>query len=616
MNHSQSFSLLPSFFLFTAAAGSLIVLTSCAHSDTKAAAAPANAALAVRLVKSGGGFHLERGGKPYFIKGAGGDASPQLLKASGGNSIRTWGSDGLGPVLTQAQSLGMTVTAGIWLGHKDQGFDYHNPAQVAAQYKAAQEAILKYRDSPSLLIWAIGNEMENGSEDDPAMWKAIEDIAAIAKKLDPNHPTMTVFAEVGGNKVAQLNKYCPDIDILGINSYAGASSVADRYKTAGGVKPFVITEFGPPGTWELPKNSWGAAPEPTSTEKAKFYRDAYEKSVLGQPLSLGSYTFLWGHKQEATATWFGMLLPDGSKLAPVDALTQLWSGKAPAALCPAIDKIALDGPDKVPAGSQITATLAASSPQKYPLTVKWVLQGDPDAHLTGGAPEGVPDVYPDAIQTSDTQRAVVKVPATGGPYRLFAYVSDGHKAGAVANIPIYATGGAAPSSAGTKAALPLVIYDEATGDTPFTPSGYMGNTGAIQMDPAFAEAPHAGKTSLKAQYTAGDNWAGVVWQSPANDWGDRPGGWNLTGAKQLTFWARGDQGGEVVSFSYGLLGKDKKYSDSGSGKLGNVALTKEWKQYMIDLSGQDLTRIKTGFAWVVAGQGHPVTFYLDDIAYR
>ena len=80
--------------------------------------------------------------------------------------------------------------------------------------------------------------------------------------------------------------------------------------------------------------------------------------------------------------------------------------------------------------------------------------------------------------------------------------------------------------------------------------------------------------------------------------------------------ARGAQGGEIVTFQFGLLGKDKTYSDTGSGKLEKVALTKEWKKYTIDLTGKDLARIKTGFSWVVAGQGHPLTFYLDDIRYQ
>ena len=84
----------------------------------------------------------------------------------------------------------------------------------------------------------------------------------------------------------------------------------------------------------------------------------------------------------------------------------------------------------------------------------------------------------------------------------------------------------------------------------------------------------------------------------------------------LTFWARGASGGEVVTFQFGLLGKDKTYSDSASGKLDRVTLTQTWKRYTLDLKGQDLSRIKTGFCWVVAATGQPVTFSLDDIRYE
>ena len=52
------------------------------------------AAVKVQLVKTGGGWQLLRGGKPYFIKGAGGSYSLGALKAAGGNSGRTWGADG------------------------------------------------------------------------------------------------------------------------------------------------------------------------------------------------------------------------------------------------------------------------------------------------------------------------------------------------------------------------------------------------------------------------------------------------------------------------------------------------------------------------------------------
>jgi len=173
------------------------------------------------------------------------------------------------------------------------------------------------------------------------------------------------------------------------------------------------------------------------------------------------------------------------------------------------------------------------------------------------------------------------------------------------------------TQAGTpKAPLPLVIYAEGGGKQPYIPSGYMGNSGAIQMDPQSGVNPHSGRTCLKVSYTASDNWGGVVWQNPGNNWGSMVGGYNLTGARTLSFWARGDRGTEVVTFLFGLIGKDKPNSDSGTGKLDKVALTKSWKKYTINLQGRNMSHIITGFAWTLGATGSPVTFYLDDVRYE
>ena len=58
--------------------------------------------------------------------------------------------------------------------------------------------------------------------------------------------------------------------------------------------------------------------------------------------------------------------------------------------------------------------------------------------------------------------------------------------------------------------------------------------------------------------------------------------------------------------------KDCAFPDSGGGSV-EIVLRKEWTRYRIALDGQDLSRIKTGFAFTVAGG--PLTFYLDDIEY-
>lgn len=171
---------------------------------------------------------------------------------------------------------------------------------------------------------------------------------------------------------------------------------------------------------------------------------------------------------------------------------------------------------------------------------------------------------------------------------------------------------AAPAA--SKAVLPLIIYSEGGGAAPFVASGYMGNTGAIKMNDRCTVSPHSGKTCLQVSYSAKDQWGGVVWQNPANNWGAKPGGLNLTGAKTLSFWARGAGGGEAVTFVYGLVGKDKPNGDTSTGKT-EVHLTKAWKKYTISLAGKNLSHLITGFAWTLAGSGSPKTFYLDDIRY-
>ncbi len=173
----------------------------------------------------------------------------------------------------------------------------------------------------------------------------------------------------------------------------------------------------------------------------------------------------------------------------------------------------------------------------------------------------------------------------------------------------------APAAKAVK--LPFTVYDEKGGaNNHYIPSGWMGNTKGTKLDEGCTNNPHGGKCCLRIEYSEAGDWAGIVWQDPVSDWGDQPGGFNLTGAKKLKFWARGNKGGETVNFKFGILGADKKYPDSATGETGSLTLTPEWKEYAVELEGKDLTRIKTGFVWTLAGQGSPVVFFLDDIRFE
>lgn len=394
-------------------------------------------AVPVTLKRSGDGWQLLREGKPYFIKGGGGDHSMDELKANGGNSVRTWGADEAGETLDEAGKKGLTVLVGIWLGHKDQGFHYDDPAQVKRQYESACAAIEKYRDHPALLGWGIGNEMENdGQGDDPKVWQAVEDIARAAKRIDPHHPTFTVIAELGDKKMAAIRRFCPDVDIVGINSYGGAPTVGERFRAANVGKPYVLTEFGPVGQWESPKTEWGAPIEPSSTAKADHYRESYEKAVANQPgLCLGSYAFTWGNKQEATATWFGMFLPSGEKVGAVDVISQAWTGKPVAFPCPRIESLALEGPPVVAPGSTLHLKLQSTGDAT---SAEWILHDEATVLGSGGSDEPVPINHPDAILESSRSGATIKIPARAGGYRIFVTLRNGHHGAATANVPILA----------------------------------------------------------------------------------------------------------------------------------------------------------------------------------
>lgn len=187
-------------------------------------------------------------------------------------------------------------------------------------------------------------------------------------------------------------------------------------------------------------------------------------------------------------------------------------------------------------------------------------------------------------------------------------------AGVCAGIP---TLGAEDPPVAKAVKLPFTVFDEkGSTNNHYIASGWMGTTQGIKMDEGWTANPHGGKTCLRFEYSEKADWAAIAWQDPANDWGDQPGGWNLTGAKKLKFWARGDKGGEVVSFKFGVLGADKTYSDSATGAINDIKLTGKWQEYTLELEGKNLTRIKTGFVWAVAGQGSPVVFFLDDIRFE
>lgn len=287
-----------------------------------------------------------------------------------------------------------------------------------------------------LLLWGLGNEYE-GSGDDSRLWQEVERLARAIKRIDPNHPVITVVAEVDQRKIASLKQYCPTIDALGINSYGGLLSLPERLKAYGWDKPYIVTEFGCPGPHELGRTPWRAPVEPSSTEVAsRWLTPGLE--VLNREVAkgqcLGYYAYLWGvHKEfNITDTWYQFFLRSSrERLGSVDSLIAAWQGKAPANRVPKISALRSSAAlSQVAPGQRATIQVDVSDPDGDTLCTRWIVREEkPTANQLW------PSEYPTAIIDAATKKATLVAPQQEGAYRLYVYVSDGRGSAATANFP-------------------------------------------------------------------------------------------------------------------------------------------------------------------------------------
>jgi hypothetical protein len=407
----------------------------------------------VELVKRGDKYELLRDGKPYFVKGAGWvDADLQELKRLGCNSIRVWGVDkNTGPLLDKAQAAGMTVMLGLWMLHESSfnvatdepypasAFDYTDPVQVAKQKADIRNQVLAFRNHPALLIWGVGNEVLLNSIHHRDVLAATEDLAKMIKQIDPSHPTSAVMCRLNPTQLAMLNRDCPNIDIWGFNGYREMASLPSRLADFGWKKPFIVTEFGAAGPWEVDQSPWGAPLEPSSTENAQLYAQTYQQLIANNPLCVGSYTFLWSDSQKGMLPWHNLALPGGVLLGSALVMQHAWTGAPPANQAPQLPDhpitLSYAGSTlhprwaEYPPGAMIECQLAATDPDGDPLTVEWKLVPDHVAQE---------EMFPPAVATATGSRVTLTLPkdAHSKTYRLFATVRDNHQHAALCSVAL------------------------------------------------------------------------------------------------------------------------------------------------------------------------------------
>ena len=169
--------------------------------------------------------------------------------------------------------------------------------------------------------------------------------------------------------------------------------------------------------------------------------------------------------------------------------------------------------------------------------------------------------------------------------------------------------------------IPFTVYREPERDRHYAPSGQIGDTDDIKVMEAHAENAKEGQYCIRIEYSGqdskGEHWAGVYWQEPDFNFGTVPNaGYNLKRARKISFWARGEKGGERIDVKAG--GIKGMYPDSFDMPLKTIDLAKVWKKFTIPLSDKDLSYVIGGFFVSFQKKYNPsgAMIYLDEIIYE
>ena len=361
----------------------------------------------------------------------------RAIRDMGANTIRRYGPClGDRNILNVAEEYKLKVLFGFNFDPKtDYVFDEHKMQAYREQVLAN---VLRYRDHPALLGWALGNEtwgLLKQQYTQPYLSvvrrnyvRMVEQLARDIHRLDPVHPVFTCMEHAGYQLNAELAAYsadAPSIDVLGINSYYRPliESVYESVQTFAPNRPYLISEFGPNGYWNKDYNLLlaGRLREQAESEKATWYQCQWSKYVLHyKGANVGGIAYCWRDRYEGTATWFGLTDFRGRKKPSYTGLKALWTGHSER-ISPA-PQIAL--PAYMCRGGRYLAEVKGMGGDLKGKQLSWCLLSDEYLHEV------------DANSESFGASLLFTVPKQGKNLRLYVSVSDDQGHVSTASAPV------------------------------------------------------------------------------------------------------------------------------------------------------------------------------------
>ena len=342
---------------------------------------PPNTPSVVKVTGTQGNWGLSVNGAPYYVKGvtygpSNTDAAYYLpqIAAMGANTVRTWGTDSTDTedLLDAADANGVKVIMGFWLSQSE---DYINDTtDETSDLNNIVALVNQYKNNGGVLMWDVGNEVMNSlsstysgtqlTNERIAYAQYVEKVVDAIHAADPNHPVTSTDAWTGAWPYYQ--QYTPDLDLMAVNSYGAACGVQSAWTAGNYTKPYILTEAGPSGEWEVANDENGVPLEDTDQASTQGYATDWNCVTGASGVALGATLFNYGVENDFGGIWYNLLTGDWLRDSYYE-VNALYGGQNPVNQAPVISSMTISDPTSVPAGGTFTINVGATSPIGAPL---------------------------------------------------------------------------------------------------------------------------------------------------------------------------------------------------------------------------------------------------------
>lgn len=395
-----------------------------------------------------GSWFLEVNGEPFYIKGVGcgravgtgGEDFLRLAKEMGANAVRTWGiGEDMREYLDTAHGYDLMVDAGIWLSWTE--LDKKNSYIGDSEYKRRKkqeiiDCVKEFKDHSALLMWNIGNEaffFAKNEEEKVALAEFLEEITKMVHELDPDHPVIYTSADT--TALSYIKKYVPSLDVFGMNIYGSIRRSHGEWNKSGLNIPYIVTEYGPYGPWDVRRDPNGAAIEPPDQAKAAIYRNMTNEITGFKGYDLGGFVFHMGDTTQESLTWWNLNYKMLKK-SSFWTMYKIYTGQTPVNVPPRIKRFTLSKINGIkpaePIGIYTEVVDNEGDSVNYEFKVSTAKEGILEHYVN----EEVPAEFAEFARNETGAATTLIAPSKPGLYRVYVFVSDGKGNAAVTNKSI------------------------------------------------------------------------------------------------------------------------------------------------------------------------------------